>query len=81
MWSWAAPCGTFLSNLDPSSRRLAAGRSSRGSRRAKWPRVVRSSGRPSRSALRCSFTRTNARERPSARWTLGESPASSPGTP
>eukprot|EP00969_Alexandrium_andersonii_P276662 12229144-Alexandrium_andersonii.AAC.1 len=25
MWSWAAPCGTFLSDLDPSSRRLAAG--------------------------------------------------------
>eukprot|EP00969_Alexandrium_andersonii_P177288 7839726-Alexandrium_andersonii.AAC.1 len=25
VWSWAAPCGTFPSNLDPSSRRLAAG--------------------------------------------------------
>eukprot|EP00969_Alexandrium_andersonii_P226200 9988669-Alexandrium_andersonii.AAC.1 len=30
MWSWAAPCGTFLSNLDPSSRRLASGEAFEG---------------------------------------------------
>eukprot|EP00969_Alexandrium_andersonii_P172724 7635847-Alexandrium_andersonii.AAC.1 len=24
VWSWAAPCGAFLSNLDPASRRLTS---------------------------------------------------------